>query len=128
MGTVVMSGASITCPFALGPSTIVSGSKTNVTTGGGIVLTMMDCQPGTNIAPFPACTSMSNPAVAAATSAALGVLTPSTCTPVSPGPWTSEKSNVIIGGSPVLTQSCQLTCGYGGTITIAAPGQTKLNS
>ena len=123
-----MSGATIACPFATGTSTIVSGSKTNVTTGGGIVLTMTDCQVGTNIVPFPACTNMSNPAVAAATSAALGVLTPSTCAPVIAGTWTSEKTNVNIGGSCVLTQSCQLQCGYGGTITITSPGQTKLNS
>ena len=47
-----------------------------------------DFAPITNIASFSMCTTQSNPAVAAATTAALGVPTPAPCVPVIPAPWT----------------------------------------
>jgi len=127
MGVLVMSGATIMCPFAVGTSSVIATSQSSAVTSGALVATINDCAPITNIPPFPACTSLSNPAVAAATAAALGVLTPAPCSPAIAGPWTVEKTNVSIGGSLCLTSGCQLKCGYGGTITIASPGQTKVN-
>ena len=47
----------------------------------------MDNQPIANIAPFGVCISLANPAVAAATAAAMGVLVPLPCMPVTPAPW-----------------------------------------
>ena len=116
------------CPFATGTSTLNCSSATQIQTSGAVVATVNDCAPGTNIAPFPACTHPANPAVVAATAAAMGVPTPSTCLLALSGTWTAEKTNVSYGGSLSLTSSGQLPCGYGGVITIASPGQTKVNS
>ncbi|MCR5520645.1 MAG: DUF4280 domain-containing protein [Lachnospiraceae bacterium] len=127
MGVLVKAGATLTCTFATGTSTLMTTAQMNSVTSGSPAATINDCAPVTNIPPFPACTSMSNPAVSAATAAALGVLTPSTCIPTIAGSWTAEKTNVSIGGSVCLTSGCQLSCGYGGVIKIASPGQTKVN-
>ena len=45
----------------------------------------MDNKPFANILPFGLCTSLANPITAAQTAAALGVLTPGACTPVTVG-------------------------------------------
>ncbi len=61
--------------------------------------------------------------VAAATAAAMGVLTPMPCIPVTPAPWTPGIPAVLIGGQPALDNSSKLTCVYGGVISIQIPGQ-----
>ncbi|MCR5431663.1 MAG: DUF4280 domain-containing protein [Lachnospiraceae bacterium] len=127
MGVIVKAGATLTCPFAIGTSTLITSAQASSVTSGAPVATINDCSPITNIPPFPACTSQSNPAVAAATAAAFGVPTPAPCMPVIAGTWTAEKTNVSLGGSVCLTAGCQLSCGYGGVIQIASPGQTKVN-
>ena len=48
------------------------------------------------------CTSLTNPTVAAATTAALGVLTPMPCIPVVAGPWKPGAAKTMIGGKPAL--------------------------
>ena len=58
--------------------------------------TIMDNQPFVNIMPFGLCTSLANPITAAQTTAALGVLTPGTCTPVIPAPWVPGSPTVLI--------------------------------
>ncbi len=121
-----MSGASIFCTNGTAPMTLNVTSQMT-TTVGGPAATMNDCAPFTNIPPFGMCTSMANPATAAATAAALGVFTPGPCTPAPVGTWTVEKTNVSYGGNLCLTSGCQLMCGYGGTIKIGSPGQTKVN-
>ena len=128
MGMVVKSNATIMCPYALGTSNLIFGSNMNIKTGGGTILTTNDNIPGGNFTPFPMCTNINNPAVASATNAAMGVLTPAPCAPTISGPWMPEKTNVNIKGSPVLTQNCKLQCGYGGVISIVEPGQTNFNS
>jgi hypothetical protein len=83
----------------------------------------MDSIPMTNIMPFGMCMSPSNPEVASATAAALGVLTPMPCVPVTPAPWTPGSPTVILAGMPVLNNTSTLMCTWGGTITISVPGQ-----
>jgi hypothetical protein len=66
----------------------------------------------------------SNPQVAAATSAALGVLTPIPCLPMTAAaPWAPGSPTVLEGGMPVLNNTSQLMCLWGGVITISVPGQ-----
>ena len=81
-----VSGAMIMCTFGLAPSTLTVVAP-RPTVEGRPVATIADVAPGANIAPFGMCQSLANPTVAAATAAALGVLTPMPCVPVVPAPW-----------------------------------------
>jgi hypothetical protein len=84
---------------------------------------IMDHVPNMNIPPFGMCQSMANPQVAAATAAALGVLTPQPCLPVTAAPWTPGSPTVLVNGQPALTATCTCQCAWGGVITVASPGQ-----
>ncbi len=127
MGVVVVTGAKLACPFGTAPSTLTAGSQFTGLGCSKPIATIMDMAPGTNIAPFGMCMSLANPQVAAATAAALGVLTPMPCTMVPAGPWQAVKPSILIGGKPILTQECSLLCGMGmGKISIVFPGQTKV--
>ncbi|MCU0967989.1 MAG: DUF4280 domain-containing protein [Rubrivivax sp.] len=120
----VCTGALMMCSFGVAPSTFSATPKTvqtNMMDAGNI----MDNVPFTNIPPFGMCTSMANPAVASATAAALGVLTPMPCTPVIPAPWTPGSSTVLVANMPALNNTCTLNCAWGGVITISYPGQTN---
>ena len=66
--------------------------------------TILDNKPFVNILPFGLCTSLANPITAAQTAAALGVLTPGTCTPVMPAPWVPGSPTMLVGNTPALTQ------------------------
>ncbi|MFI3312374.1 MAG: DUF4280 domain-containing protein [Eubacteriales bacterium] len=125
MSLAVVAGASIVCPMGAGPGVLNVTSQTTVQFGGKPAATVMDTAPMSNVGACGMCTSMANPAVASATAAALGVLTPQPCTPTPTGTW-QPAGMVKLGGKPVLTQSATLTCAYGGTITITNPGQTKV--
>ena len=90
--------------------------------------TVTDIVPFVNIAPFAMCTSLANPAVATATAAALGVLTPMPCTPVIPAPWQPGSPTVLVQGRPALTNASTCLCAYGGLITISVPGQVTVTA
>lgn len=90
--------------------------------------TIMDNVPMKNIMPFGMCSSLANPTVASATSAALGVLTPMPCLPVIPAPWVPGSPTVLIGNFPALNQTCKLMCAYGGVIQITNPGTTNIQT
>ena len=83
----------------------------------------MDFTPMVNIMPFGMCSSMANPTVAAATSAAMGVLTPMPCIPAITAPWMPGKMQVMVQGQPALTRTCQNLCMWGGQITFTTDGQ-----
>lgn len=78
----VVNGAQLSCAFGTTPSNLSS-------------------QPAANIMPFGMCISPTNPQVAAATAAALGVLTPQPCIPATSAPWTPG-SVTQIAGEPAL--------------------------
>ncbi len=88
--------------------------------------TIMDNIPFVNITPFALCISLANPAVAAATAAALGVLVPMPCTPVPAGPWSPPSPKVMVKGIPTMGPDAMLQCAFGGTIQIITPGQFKV--
>lgn len=124
MSLIVCSGAVCTCNFGLTPSAL-SVMPENKCMAGAPAATVADCVAGKNIMPFGLCTTMSNPAVAAATAAALGVLTPQPCMPVMVGMWMPGSANVLLGGKPALTGDSTAMCAYGGSIKIVSAGQTK---
>jgi hypothetical protein len=67
--------------------------------------------------------SAANPTVAAATAAALGVLTPMPCVPVLPAPWVPGVPTVLITNIPALDDTCKLMCAWGGVISLSFAGQ-----
>lgn len=81
---------------------------------------IMDQQPQVNIFPFGLCRCPANPAVAAATSAAMGELTPMPCAPVVVTPWTPGSTAALVAQLPALEKTAKLLCAYGGLIEIVA--------
>jgi len=116
-------GANLKCSFGVAPSALVVLPTSCVMTGTPAA-NIMSNVPMMNILPFGMCQSMSNPEVAAATAAALGVLTPMPCVPLIPAPWTPGAPTVLIANMPALDSSSKLMCAWGGVIQITAPGQT----
>jgi hypothetical protein len=84
---------------------------------------IMDHIPMVNIMPFGMCMSPANPTVAAATAAALGVLTPMPCIPATSTPWVVGAPTVLLGNFPTLDNVSQLICNWGGLITFVTPGE-----
>lgn len=82
-----------------------------------------DHVPMVNIMPFGMCMSPSNPTVASATAAAMGVLTPMPCIPNTPAPWTPGAATVLEANFPVLDNVSTLNCIWGGVITFVTPGE-----
>ena len=122
MGMLVCMGAMMQCSFGAAPSSLVVPPASQVLTGTPAA-TIMDNIPISNVPPFGMCSSMSNPTVASATAAALGVLTPMPCVPVLPAPWVVGSPTVLIGNMPALNDSAKLMCAWGGVIQITAPGE-----
>lgn len=125
MGFCVLGGANLQCSFGVAPSVL------NVLPVACVLSTMPVANitsniPLMNIMPFGMCSSMVNPMVLAATVAALGVLTPMPCIPVTPAPWAPGSPTVMIGGMPALNNTCKLNCIYGGIIQIINPGTTNI--
>ena len=118
----VCTGAMMTCTFGMAPSTFNATPKM-VMTSNMQAGTIMDNIPIMNVPPFGMCNSPSNPTVAAATAAALGVLTPMPCVPVLPAPWVPGVPTVLITNQPALDNNCKLTCAWGGMIAFTTPGQ-----
>ncbi|QNA89229.1 DUF4280 domain-containing protein [Massilia sp. Dwa41.01b] len=123
MGLAVCMGASLQCSFGAAPSTLVVLPANRVLVGGVPAANIADCAPIVNVPPFGVCTSMANPAVAAATAAALGVLTPMPCMPVPAGMWMVGAPTVMVGPMPALNSDSKLMCAWGGVIGVLAPGQ-----
>ena len=90
MGFCVCGGAVLSCSFGMAPS-VLNVLPANKVVSAMPIATIMDNKPIVNILPFGMCSSMANPTVAAATAAALGVLTPMPCLPVISAPWVSGK-------------------------------------
>jgi hypothetical protein len=115
-------GAMMKCSFGVAPSSLVPTPKT-VMTSYMVAANILDHIPIMNIPPFGMCQCPANPAVAAATAAALGVLTPMPCVPVTPAPWVPGAPTVLLCGAPALNDSSTLMCIWGGVISINMPGQ-----
>ena len=90
---------------------------------------IMDHVPMVNIMPFGMCMSPANPSVAAATAAALGVLTPMPCIPVTPSPWVpgAVSPPVMLGNQPSLDNISKLMCTWTGIISFTTAGEFTVN-
>lgn len=128
MGLIAVTGATIVCTCGMSPGTLNATSATNVLTGGKPTATIKDCAAGANITPMGLCNSMANPAVASATAAAMGVLTPQPCTPVTVGTWTPIAPQITVCSTPCLMQGSTLQCAYAGTISITNTGQVTVRN
>ncbi len=122
----VCNGAALACTFGAAPGTLTVIPATGVMAATQPAATVMDYAPMVNVATFGMCMSPSNPQVAAATAAALGVLTPQPCIPVTSSPWTPGSPTVTIGGNAALTSTDMCMCMWGGQITITSPGQESV--
>jgi hypothetical protein len=109
----------------MAPSTLNVLPIRRVMVEGRPVAVIADIAPMVNVASFGMCTSLANPAVASATAAALGVLTPMPCTPMLAGPWKPGAKKTMVGGMPMLTAGSTAQCAYGGVITIENPGSMR---
>ena len=125
MGMQVCMGATLKCSFGAAPSQLVVLPQNRVLTATPDA-NIMDNKPLVNILPFGMCSSPANPAVASATTAALGVLTPMPCVPVTPAPWVAGSPTVLIANMPALNNSSTLMCTWGGVIQIVNPGETTV--
>jgi hypothetical protein len=125
MGLQVCMGAMMKCSFGMAPSSLIVLPQNRVLTTTPAA-NIMDNKPIVNIPPFGMCTSIANPAVAAATALALGVLTPMPCVPVTPAPWVVGAPTVLIGNMPALNNSSKLMCMWAGVIQIVSPGQAQV--
>ena len=123
MPNQVCMGASMMCSFGMAPSSLVVLPINRVLTSEVPDANIMDHIPMTNIMPFGMCMSPSNPEVASATAAALGVLTPMPCIPVTLSPWVPGASNVMLGNAPALDNVSTLMCIWGGVISFVTPGE-----
>ncbi|NES84294.1 MAG: DUF4280 domain-containing protein [Moorea sp. SIO2B7] len=124
MAQQVVMGATLQCSFGLAPSSLVVVPKgPPVMAGGPLAANIMDHVPLVNILPFGMCTSLANPAVASATAAALGVLTPMPCLPVIPAPWVPGSPTVVLSNFPALNNTSKCMCTWLGVISIVNPGQ-----
>lgn len=125
MGLCVCGGAMMTCSFGAAPSNLIVLPQNKVVNIQPLA-TIMDNKPIINIPPFGMCNSISNPVVAAATAAALGVLTPMPCIPAITAPWIIGSPTVLIGNYPALNNTSKLMCMWGGIIQISNSGQTTI--
>mgnify|MGYP003308193130 FL=1 len=124
MGKFVTNGALLQCSFGMAPMplTVVGLRPMN---GNMPMANIMDFAPMLNIKPFGMCRSMANPTVAAATAAAMGVLTPMPCIPVITAPW-APGGQVKVCMLPALMDNCKCMCAYGGQISINFPGNASM--
>src|SRR5580693_1211697 len=121
----VCMGATLMCTMGMAPSSLVVLPTNMVLTDEVPDANIMDYIPMVNIMPFGVCMSPANPTVAAATAAALGVLTPMPCIPMTMAPWVPGAVTVLLGNNPSLDNVSTCMCNWGGVVTIANPGTVK---
>lgn len=125
MAVQVCAGATMMCSFGMAPATLMV-LPVHQAMATLPAANISDCTPILSVLPFGACSSLSTPTVAAATTAALGVLTPMPCIPVPAGTWIPGSTKAILKGMPALDSAAKLMCSWGGVIQILNPGQTKV--
>jgi hypothetical protein len=124
MALQVCNGAVLMCSMGVAPSSLVVTPEKMVNTSSQPAANIMDHIPMKNIMPFGMCKSPANPAVAAATAAAMGVLTPMPCVPATTTPWVPGAPTVLLKNFPALNNTSKLMCMWAGVISVQFAGQT----
>jgi len=125
MPAQVVMGASLRCSFGNTQAKLIVLPINRVFVEGQLAATIMDHLPMVNICSFGMCSSLANPQVAAATSAAMGALTPMPCLPVTVTPWIPDVTKTLIGKLPALGGTATCSCTWAGLIQVADPGTRK---
>lgn len=125
MPNQVSMGALMTCTMGAAPSSLVVLPKNKVLCEGPPAANIMDHIPMVNILPFGVCMSPANPTVAAATAAALGVLTPMPCIPATAAPWITGAPTVLLANMPTLDNVSKCLCNWGGVIQFTTSATVK---
>ena len=115
MANPMVQTALCTCSFGAAPAPLTVTSQMTVTICGMPAATVLDGAPINNLPGFGMCSCMGNPAVAAATAAAMGVLPPAPCVPATVA-WAPGCPTVTVCGKPLLNNTSKLMCAYGGVI------------
>lgn len=125
MPEFLTTGCVLTCSFGAAPSAFIALELPGkpVIEGALTTATIMEIVPFDNILPFAMCSSLANPEVATATSAALGVLTPMPCVPVVPDPWDPPSANVFFEELPLATVESKCMCTWAGEISVDSPAE-----
>jgi hypothetical protein len=121
MRRLVVHEAKIRCSQGTLPSLLVVLDPSPVSANEKNVATVNDHKPMRNIITFGQCRSQSNPQVASATSAALGVLTPQPCVPNTTDPWEPGAPFSVVDEVNVLSSDSTCKCKWSGTIDILDP-------
>lgn len=115
----VHSGATLRCSSGFGTSSLKFFEP------GRTDASVRDCKAHVNIPPFGMCHSLGNSQVAAATSAAMGALTPQPCVPILPGQWSPGTPIQMVGNppAPALSMNSVIPCVWGGIVQIVTAGK-----
>ena len=114
MANPVVNASLCTCSFGAAPCVLPVTSQQTVQVMNMPQGTIMD----NKLPTFGMCSNPANPTVAAATAAAMGVLTPMPCVPLTVAPWVPGAPTVLVCGKPLLNNSSKLMCSYGGVIQV----------
>ena len=128
MPFLVVNGATLKCPMAAPPGTtsMIVTPVHRVQAGNQPAANISDFAPMANVPSFGMCMSLKNPQVAAATSAAQGVLTPQPCMPAIVAPWSPGSSTVMLDTLPALNDTSTCQCLWGAAIMVAYAGQATV--
>jgi len=118
MSTIKCSYGSAAVPFFVENASYMVGETPGGTIGDAISLD--------KIPSFVMCMSMDNPMMEAATAAALGVLTPMPCIPVT-APWAPGMPTILLEGMHALDSSSKCLCCWGGEITALTVDTVELS-
>lgn len=123
MGVIVVAGATLKCTAGSGPGSLSVTSQNSLLVDGKPAATIKDTKASCGM-----CSSMKNPQVEAATSAAQGILSPQPCAAKMVGSWSVKQKKFLADGIPCLTNDSTARCAYGETISIKDPGQKKVKT
>ncbi len=125
MPKFLATGAVLQCTMGAAPSVFTAQGLPGVpqTLGTLPAATIAEFVPMMNIMPFGVCQSPSNPMVAAATAAAMGVLTPMPCIPNVVAPWAPPSECATVSQMPLATAQSTCNCAWGGAISVQMPTQ-----